>query len=352
MEFKSYIIEQLKKHPSTRPQDIVKQCYQAAFGAEHLLTNMDRAKQYLWNEYETVIPSDTIPLYEEISETICRVNLSAWKAKQLSLDLLFQLFVQSSSISSDATTLFLQYLEEVPSIIQTETTSFSLEDWNYFLHTYKEIGMPSIHHSEQYRKTELPAYRIIKTEWLTLLPILEKINAITTTKSHGIIAIDGKAGSGKTTLAKKLSSLLNAELICMDDFFLPLELRTKERLQNAGGNIHYERFLEQVLPYLTSHTPFTYPCFDCSMMDYNKEKQIQNIGWCIVEGSYSHHPYFQRYADITIFVDIEKELQKKRILQRNGEKMAELFETKWIPMEETYFHEFQIKEKSDFIITQ
>lgn len=347
MEFKSYIIEQLKKHPSTRPQDIVKQCYQAAFGAEHLLTNMDRAKQYLWNEYETVIPSDTIPLYEEISETICRVNLSAWKAKQLSLDLLFQLFVQSSSISSNATTLFLQYLEEIPSLLPTET--ISLEDWNKFLHTYKEAGMPSLHHSEQYRTTELPSYRIIKTEWLLLLPILEKI---TTTKSHGIIAIDGRAGAGKTTLATKLTHFLQAELIHMDDFFLPMNLRTKERLQSAGGNIHYERFLEQVLPYLTTHIPFAYPCFDCSTMNYNKEKQIQNTGWCIVEGSYSHHPSFQRYADITIFVDIEKELQKKRILQRNGEKMAELFETKWIPMEETYFHEFQIKEKSDFIITQ
>ena len=158
MEFKFYIIEQLKKHPSTKPQDIVKQCYQAAFGAEHLLTNIEKAKQYLWNEYETIAPSDTIPLYEEISETVCRVNLSAWKAKQLSLDLLFQLFVQSSSISSNATTVFLQYLEEVSSIIETETISFSLEDWNNLLYTYKEMGMPSIHHSETYRNKELPAY--------------------------------------------------------------------------------------------------------------------------------------------------------------------------------------------------
>ena len=30
------------------------------------------------------------------------------------------------------------------------------------------------------------------------------------------------------------------ELISMDDFFLPIPLRTKERLQSAGGNVHYE----------------------------------------------------------------------------------------------------------------
>ena len=246
--------------------------------------------------------------------------------------------------------LFLQYLNEATKLIQTESLPFSLEQWETFLKEYKEIGMPSLHHSETYRNQESPAYRIVKKEWLELLPILEKIDKIHTLKSSGIIAIDGRAGSGKTTLANKLSHLLNAELISMDDFFLPMNLRTKERLQSAGGNIHYERFLEQVIPHLNSHSSFTYQIFDCSIMDYNKEKTIKNTGWCIVEGSYSQHPLFSRYADITIFVDITKELQMKRILQRNGEKMSELFQTKWIPMEEQYFQQFKIKENSDFTL--
>ena len=351
MKLHNNLIEQLKKHPIMQPQDFVKQCYQAAFGAEHLLNNTNRAKQYLQKEYEIVSPSETIPLYEEISENVCRVNLSAWKREQLPIDLLFQLFAQSCTISTNGKELFLQYLEEATHIIQTESVAFSIEQWETFLESYKEAGMPSIHHSEIYRNQEHPSYRIVKKEWIDLLPILKKANEIITTKSHGIITIDGRAGAGKTTLAKKLSHLLNAELISMDDFFLPIPLRTKERLQSTGGNVHYERFLEQVIPSLTTHTPFNYQVFDCSIMDYNKEKSIKNTGWCIVEGSYSHHPMFQQYADITIFVDIPKELQIKRILQRNGEKMTELFKTKWIPMEEQYFNEFQIKEKSDFIIT-
>ena len=350
MSLHHYIIEQLKTHPTTQPQDIVKQCYQAAFGAEHLLKDTDRAKQYLQREYETVTPSNSIPLYEEISETVCRVNLASWKAKQLPIELLFQLFVQSCTISTNGNELFLQYLQEATDIIQTEAVPFSFEQWNNFLQEYKAIGMPSLHHSETYHNQEVPAYRIVKKEWINLLPILEKINEITTKKSYGVIAIDGKAGAGKTTLAHKLSQFLNAELIAMDDFFLPMQLRTKERLQSAGGNVHYERFLEQVIPYLHSHRPFIYQIFDCSIMDYNKEKSINNTGWTIVEGSYSHHPLFQHYADITIFVDITKDVQMKRILQRNGEKMAHLFETKWIPMEEHYFQQFQIKENSDFII--
>ena len=351
MSLHSYLIEQLKKHPVMQPQDFVKQCYQSAFGAEHLLKDIDRAKQYLQKEYESVIPSATTPLYEEISETVYRVNLSAWKEKQLPIDLLFQLFVQSCTISTNGNELFLQYLDEATNIVKTESVSFSFEQWETFLEEYKKAGMPAIHHSESYRNKELPAYRIIKKEWIELLPILKKVNKLHAVKPYGIIAIDGRAGAGKTTLANKLSHLLNAEIISMDDFFLPIPLRTKERLQSAGGNVHYERFLEQVIPSLPLHIPFTYQIFDCSIMDYNNEKTIQNTGWCIVEGSYSQHPIFSSYADITIFVDVTKELQKERILKRNGEKMAELFETKWIPMEEHYFKEFQIKENSDFVIT-
>ena len=32
----------------------------------------------------------------------------------------------------------------------------------------------------------------------------------------------------------------------MDDFFLPMELRTAERLEEPGGNVHYERFSAEV----------------------------------------------------------------------------------------------------------
>ena len=59
--------------------------------------------------------------------------------------------------------------------MQTETLPFSFEQWNNFLNEYKAIGMPSLHHSEAYRNQEVPAYRIVKKEWIDLLPILEKI---------------------------------------------------------------------------------------------------------------------------------------------------------------------------------
>ena len=165
-----------------------------------------------------------------------------------------------------------------------------------------------------------------------------------------IIAIDGRAASGKSTLAQQLSELLDADVIHMDDFFLPLSLRTKERLAEPGGNVHYERFAEEVLPYLKSPAAFSYRILDCSKLDYDGKRMIGNKPIRIVEGSYSHHPKFGRYADLFVFSDVDTEEQMRRICLRNGAEKARMFAEKWIPMEERYFADCDVKKSADAIV--
>lgn len=165
-----------------------------------------------------------------------------------------------------------------------------------------------------------------------------------------VIAIDGRAASGKSTLAEQLSTLLEADVIHMDDFFLPPELRSEERLAEPGGNVHYERFCEEVLPYLNSPEVFSYRIFDCNRMDYNGDRGISNTQIRIVEGSYSHHPKFGTYADLFVFSDVHTEEQLRRIRLRNGEEKAQMFAKKWIPIEEQYFAAFRVAILADAIV--
>lgn len=165
-----------------------------------------------------------------------------------------------------------------------------------------------------------------------------------------IIAIDGRAASGKSTLAEQLSKLLDADVVHMDDFFLPPALRTEERLAEPGGNVHYERFCEEVLPYLESSAAFSYRIFDCSKMDYSGERIIENKPILIVEGSYSHHPKFGGYADLFVFSDVDAEEQLRRIRLRNGEEKVQMFAKKWIPMEERYFVGCDVRKDANIIV--
>ena len=72
------------------------------------------------------------------------------------------------------------------------------------------------------------------------------------------IAIEGGSASGKTTLSSMLQNIYDCSIIQMDDFFLPKEKRTSERLATPGGNIDYERFLELMVPALQEKNPFSY----------------------------------------------------------------------------------------------
>jgi len=384
-DFVNYLREQALRHPSMMPQDAVKLCFQVAFGVEHLLTERNAAMGYLQKEYSQT-PAQDMAVFEPISDEYVRCNLAAWKSRELPLEWLFEMFWQSADLEEDAglegkskcsEALFMKYLDSVGRCVEEGLLPFDKLAWLSFKERYLSLGggePQPVHHSEEYRNQECPAYRVIKKKYSLVFPVLEKASALlgalraskTEAEAKGqgqgqgqaqaqaqapiIIAIDGRAAAGKSTMATILSAVLKADLIHMDDFFLPLELRTAERFAEAGGNVHYERFCLEVLPFLKNRAGFSYRTFDCSIMDYGKSRFVQSEAWRIVEGSYSCHPKFGDYADLRVFCDITPEKQMQRIKKRNGDAMARVFKEKWIPLEEQYLVSAQIKEKADIIM--
>ncbi|MBE6561050.1 MAG: hypothetical protein E7662_07975 [Ruminococcaceae bacterium] len=349
MEFKEYLAAQLTAHPSAKPQDVVKMCYQAACGAEHLLSDLTGAQRYFREEFASVDAKD-IPLEEPISDNVSRVNLAAWKAAGLPPEWLFRLFAASASSARipDEKTELSRLLAEADSAMPRLPCGFTADEWTSFLQKYREAGMPALHHSSAYRTAEASAYRIVNRRLLRILPILSKIQSCGIPEKRPlIIAIDGRAASGKSTAADILHEVTGAAVIRMDDFFLPPPMRTPERFAAPGGNVHHERFAEEVLPRLAQYAPFTYRIFDCSIMALHGERQVDSAPIRVVEGSYSTHPALGRYADITVFSDIEPSEQMDRIRLRNGEALAQRFQNEWIPMEESYFDTYSIREKAD-----
>ena len=176
-------------------------------------------------------------------------------------------------------------------------------------------------------------------------PLINLINESFKHRSHLILGIDGRSGAGKSTLASLLAQFYASDVIHMDEFFLPADLRTPKRLSEPGGNIHYERFSSQILSNLQllkqdpdSFRPFSYEVFDCHTMKYKESMPVvTGAPLTVIEGSYSLHPRFRDIYDLKIFLDITPELQKERLLSRVGKEACKIFESKWIPMEEFYF---------------
>lgn len=186
--------------------------------------------------------------------------------------------------------------------------------------------------------------------YIPFLPVFERIDEMLRERAM-IVAIDGGSGSGKTTLGEMLKEIYDCTVIHMDDFFLRAEQRTRERYAEVGGNIDRERFLEEVLLPLSKNEPVRYRKFDCSTMTLSGPIKVETKKLTIIEGAYSMHPAFYEYYDLSVFLDISPDLQKKRIEKRNSTEMAERFFSQWIPLEEIYFSQTQIKERCSISVS-
>ncbi len=356
--------EQLASHPAMQLQDCVKLLYQRIFGSEHMAMPFNRCYEMLLSEKKKIGTDSTFPNYEEIGDNSCRFHLLPLAEDADTLETLSKLFLKSmekfSGNASANKPAFEEALNLLLDWIRKGLLPFDAAKSDEYLSEYREKGCPAIHHSDIYRDTYQPAYRLIRTDYAHYFSLFVTIDKLLAQKKHVVIAIDGKCGGGKSTLATLLSNLYPCNLIHMDDFYLPSALRTKERLSETGGNIHYERFTSQVLPALKAlrdnntpnasipFVPVPYQIFDCHRMDYlDICPTIEARPLTIVEGSYSLRPEFRDAYDLKIFLDIPSDVQKTRLLARNGEEAYKNFESKWIPMELKYFEHYKIADICD-----
>lgn len=167
---------------------------------------------------------------------------------------------------------------------------------------------------------------------------------------HIIIAIDGMCGSGKSFLASLLANRYECNVFHMDDYFLPLEMRTDKRLEEPGGNVHYERFKEEVLNPLRENRSVISRAYSCGNCRYSNPRIIEPKKLNIIDGSYSMHPHLRAAYDLSIFLEIEKREQIRRIILRDPERSVQPFIERWIPLENLYFNKLNIKDICDIII--
>lgn len=182
------------------------------------------------------------------------------------------------------------------------------------------------------------------------LKVMEQIDVLMEKEGTIILGIDGYCGSGKTTLAKKLGEYYGCEVIAMDDFYLPSEMKTEERLSQLGGNVYYERVLKEVFQGIQGGEDFSYERYDCKCGMLLEPTLVKAQKLYIIEGSYSMHPVLYDYYDLRVFLTIGPEEQSERILKRNGKVIHKRFIEAWIPLENLYFEGLSIKEKCDLVL--
>lgn len=188
----------------------------------------------------------------------------------------------------------------------------------------------------------------MKLEYLKLLEEeIERRLCLLPKGERLIVVIDGHAASGKTTAGDYLAERYGGNVIHMDDFFLPFDMRTPERMEMPGANIHWERFREEVWKPLSEGKAFEYRRFDCQKGDYGVSRRFMPATVNIIEGAYSMRPGYIKY-DISVFFESDSEIQLDRVLRRSGPGKLKEFKNRFIPMENRYIELYDIKGHAEF----
>ena len=251
----SVLRNHLNQTPRMEPQDAVKLVFQSAFGCGHLLPSKERCVEMIRREMAQT-PASDVPVYTPIGNGLCRLNLASPKVRQLDPVWIWRMMDVTDRLvrgRGDNEQRFQEALSRFEALAEKGETAFSAQALRTYLAGYDH---QMVSHTETYRQLYHPAYRVVLENTALLADVLWRVQ-----QGCGLVVFDGPCGSGKTTLAGLLGEMCGATPIPMDDFFLLPHMRTPERLAQPGGNVHRERFLEEVLSSLPGEV--RWQRFDC-----------------------------------------------------------------------------------------
>lgn len=132
--------------------------------------------------------------------------------------------------------------------------------------------------------------------------VLAWIRQLMAEKETAVISIDGRCGSGKTTLADFLQSVLPCNVIHADDYCLPFSRRVKNWERIPGGNMDFDRLLQEAIAPAKGGKTIKCRPYSCHTGKYLPEIILAPRPLTVIEGSYSQHPLLAEEYDMKIFV--------------------------------------------------
>ena len=342
-EFFAIAREHWAKYPKMEPQDFAKLAYQSEFGPAHMVQSPDKVLASLLEERKASQAEPRPP--EPIGNGLCRFHITQALSTLWELPLVGRMFTWTMARTEGTAEGLAKKLDRLAAL--------PVPGMGAYLERWRREGCPPVRHSEAFRTAYRPHYRVLRMDLARFLPALLPLERLARDRRRrerpALIAVDGRCGSGKTGFAALTGVLCcSADVVHMDDFYLPWAKRAEDWREVPGGNMDLERFREEVLASAGREEPGRYRPYDCPGDRLGDPVEL----WeplRIVEGTYSQHPALAGYYDYKLFFTCGREEQARRLRAREGDYYP-TFDRVWRTLEERYFIACGTEQAADLVV--
>lgn len=158
----------LARYPLMTGLDIYKLLFQAVMGSAHAVFNIESARTSLESELMNPGNGPAEPLKDVISPCgrIARINLRPYAEEELDPEVLLSAFIRTGKEFTGSEDTLELYCSWFIHMKKKDLLPVELRNIDTLFKDMISSGYPAIHHSDIYRNTYSPAYRIVALEYL------------------------------------------------------------------------------------------------------------------------------------------------------------------------------------------
>ena len=177
------------------------------------------------------------------------------------------------------------------------------------------------------------------------LELIDALFDLTKSTDQPIIAIDGPAGAGKTTLATHLSAALSLKYKCT--------VIHMDQIYNGWSAPFDEHFTEALIQRVKAHKKaeaIPLAQYNWHHAAYDERQLLPPTQLLILEGVASTHSLIREDLTASLWIEIEPQIGLDRVLARDGKEISDEMNS-WLVLQAQHFAANDSQMKADFVLT-
>jgi uridine kinase len=191
----------------------------------------------------------------------------------------------------------------------------------------------------------------------SLAELVAEIRARSRGAAVFVVALDGRSGTGKSSLAASLGTDLGAAVVDCDDFYTggsDADWAVRPPAARAAEAIDWRRLRREVVEPLRAGRTATWLPYD---WDEGRGPVPRPISLApartvVLDGAYTARPELADVVDLPVLLELDHALRRERVSQREGDEFADSWYAVWDAAEDHYFTTIRPRESFAVVLTR